>query len=92
MRKHSPLHLIVLMPLRDDWPSAAELIRRLDKAISSEACTMEIILIDDFSTQNYHCLLAILMSQPNCARSGHRPPFPTAFDKSVAVLLLTTMR
>jgi len=39
------------MPLRDDWPSAAELIRRLDKAISSDACTMEIILVDDGSVQ-----------------------------------------
>jgi hypothetical protein len=28
------------MPHRDDWPSAAELIRRLDKAISSDARTM----------------------------------------------------
>ena len=49
MTQHPPLRLIVLMPLRDDWLSAAELIRRLDKAISSEACTMEIILVDDGS-------------------------------------------
>jgi polyisoprenyl-phosphate glycosyltransferase len=46
-----PLRLIVLMPIRDDWPSAAELIRRLDKAISSDVCTMEIILVDDGSVQ-----------------------------------------
>jgi glycosyltransferase involved in cell wall biosynthesis len=39
------------MPLRDDWPSAAELIRRLDKAISSDACTMEILLVDDGSVE-----------------------------------------
>ncbi|MEO6805811.1 MAG: glycosyltransferase [Edaphobacter sp.] len=39
------------MPLRDDWHSAAELIRRLDKAISSSACTVEIFLIDDGSLQ-----------------------------------------
>jgi len=39
------------MPLRDDWPSAAELIRRLDKAISSDASTMEILLVDDGSVQ-----------------------------------------
>jgi polyisoprenyl-phosphate glycosyltransferase len=48
---HSPLRLIVLMPLRDDWASAAELIRRLDKAISFDAYTMEIILVDDGSVQ-----------------------------------------
>ena len=50
-RIHQPLHLIVLMPLRDDWISAAELIRRLDKTISSDACTMEILLVDDGSVQ-----------------------------------------
>ncbi len=51
MTQHPPLRLIVLMPLRDDWPSAAELIRRLDKAISSDACTMEVLLVDDGSVQ-----------------------------------------
>ena len=52
MTPHPPLRLVVLMPLRDDWLSAAELIRRLDKAIASEACTMEIILVDDGSVQS----------------------------------------
>ena len=51
MTPHPPLRLVVLMPLRDDWHSAAELIRRLDKAVSSDACTMEIILVDDGSVQ-----------------------------------------
>jgi polyisoprenyl-phosphate glycosyltransferase len=49
--QHIPLRLVVLMPLRDDWPSAAELIRRLDKAISSDACTMEVLLVDDGSVE-----------------------------------------
>ena len=31
----SLLHVVVLMPLRDDWTSAAKLIRRLGQAISS---------------------------------------------------------
>ena len=44
-----PMRLVVLMPLRDDWLSAAELIRRLDKAMDSARCTMEILLIDDGS-------------------------------------------
>jgi polyisoprenyl-phosphate glycosyltransferase len=47
----SPLHVVVLMPLRDDWASAAELIRRLDQSISSYACTIEIFLVDDGSLQ-----------------------------------------
>jgi glycosyltransferase involved in cell wall biosynthesis len=51
MTQHPPLRLVVLMPLLDDWSSAAELIRRLDKAISSDTCTMEIILVDDGSVQ-----------------------------------------
>lgn len=46
-----PLRLTVLMPLRDDWTSAAELVRRLDKAISRDLCTMDIVLIDDNSVQ-----------------------------------------
>ena len=51
MTEPRPLRLSVLMPLRDDWASAAELIRRLDQAISSHACTMQIILVDDGSVQ-----------------------------------------
>jgi glycosyltransferase involved in cell wall biosynthesis len=51
MIQHLPLHLIVLMPLRDDWRSAAELIRRLDKAIAPYAYTIEICLVDDGSIQ-----------------------------------------
>jgi polyisoprenyl-phosphate glycosyltransferase len=44
-------HLIVLMPLRDDWASAAELIRRIERAVLPETCTMEIVLVDDGSEQ-----------------------------------------
>jgi polyisoprenyl-phosphate glycosyltransferase len=50
---HPPLHLMVVMPLRDDWTSAAELIRRLDSAIPCDACTMEILLVDDASVERY---------------------------------------
>jgi len=45
------LRLTVLMPVRDDWSSAAELIRRLDNAVSSDDRTMEILLVDDGSVQ-----------------------------------------
>ena len=46
-----PLRLTVLMPVRDDWASAAELVRRLDAAVSADAYTMEILLVDDGSLQ-----------------------------------------
>jgi glycosyltransferase involved in cell wall biosynthesis len=41
------------MPLRDDWTSAAELIRRLDKAISACGCagSVETVLVDDGSVE-----------------------------------------
>jgi hypothetical protein len=39
------------MPLRDDWTSAAELIRRIDRSISSEAYRIEIMLVDDGSVK-----------------------------------------
>jgi len=37
----APLRVAVLMPLRDDWASAAELIRRLDQAIRPYPCTLD---------------------------------------------------
>ena len=46
-----PLRVVVLMPLRDDWASASELIRRLDQTISPTLCNMEILLVDDGSLQ-----------------------------------------
>jgi hypothetical protein len=51
MALERPLRFSVLMPVRDDWSSAAELIRRLEKIFSSEACSIEIILVDDASLQ-----------------------------------------
>src|ERR1700677_2853705 len=51
MALERPLRLSVLMPVRDDWSSAAELIRRLEKIFSSEAVAAEIILVDDASLQ-----------------------------------------
>jgi glycosyltransferase involved in cell wall biosynthesis len=39
------------MPLRDDWTSAAELIRRLDQAVSSRPCVLNVLLVDDGSVQ-----------------------------------------
>ena len=38
----SSLNVVVVMPLRDDWSSAAELIRRLDQAIASYPCALHV--------------------------------------------------
>lgn len=47
----SPLRVVLLIPLRDDWVSAAELIRRLDQALSYQPYRTEILLVDDGSRQ-----------------------------------------
>lgn len=39
------------MPLRDDWASAAELIRRLDRALSAHPCNLQILIVDDGSVE-----------------------------------------
>src|SRR5208337_1109361 len=49
----SPLRVVVLMPLRDDWASAAELIRLLDQAVSSYPYTVDVLLVDDGSVQDF---------------------------------------
>ena len=43
--------LVILLPLRDDWKSAAELIRRLDKVLSGYPDTLQILVVDDGSMQ-----------------------------------------
>lgn len=48
-----PLHITILMPLRDDWDSASELIRRLDKAIP-DGSAIEVLMVDDGSLQEYN--------------------------------------
>lgn len=49
----SPLRVAALMPVRDDWTSAAELVRRLDEAICALPCTVDVVLVDDGSIQSY---------------------------------------
>ena len=51
MTQHVPLRLVVLMPVRDDWSSASELILHLDKVLSSAGYTVEILMVDDGSIQ-----------------------------------------
>jgi hypothetical protein len=45
------MHVVILMPLRDDWSSAAKLIDRLDQTLPSNLYTAEILLVDDGSTE-----------------------------------------
>jgi glycosyltransferase involved in cell wall biosynthesis len=41
------------MPVRDDWTSAAELIRRLDQSFHSFPCGLDVLLVDDGSVQGW---------------------------------------
>jgi polyisoprenyl-phosphate glycosyltransferase len=43
----------ILMSLRDDWASAAELMRRLDLAIASLPYCVDVLLVDDGSVQDF---------------------------------------
>lgn len=45
------MHVVILMPLRDDWPSASELIRQLDRALTAHPASFEILLVDDGSIE-----------------------------------------
>jgi glycosyltransferase involved in cell wall biosynthesis len=48
-----PGRAVVLMPVRDDWQSAVELIRRIDQSIDPAQWDLEILLVDDGSIQTY---------------------------------------
>lgn len=45
------------MPLRDDWVSAAELIRRLDQVIPADRFSVHVRLVDDCSSQKCNTTL-----------------------------------
>jgi polyisoprenyl-phosphate glycosyltransferase len=47
------LRATILMSLRDDWASAAELMRRLDLAIASLPYCVDVLLVDDGSVQDF---------------------------------------
>jgi polyisoprenyl-phosphate glycosyltransferase len=48
-----PLHVVVLMPLKDDWVSAAEVTRRLNRAVFADRCVLDVVLVDDGSIQPF---------------------------------------
>lgn len=47
----SPLRVVVLIPLRDDWQSAAVLLDHLDQTLATRRYRVEILLVDDNSRQ-----------------------------------------
>lgn len=51
MDRNFPASLAVLMPVRDDWVSAEELVRRLDRAFACLPYTIEVLMVDDGSVQ-----------------------------------------
>lgn len=67
MTESSPLRLLVLMPVRDDWASGSELIRRLDQTLSSSTCGVDILMVDDGSLQT--CSTADFQSQFSAVRA-----------------------
>ena len=48
----SPLNVVVLIPVRDDWVSVTELLRRLDQTVSSHPYVIDILLVDDCSVES----------------------------------------
>jgi len=51
--RDSPIRVVLLIPLRDDWGSVAELVRRLDEAISAQPYLVQLLLVDDGSIQEF---------------------------------------
>ena len=51
-----PLRVVVLMPVRDDWVSAAELVRSLDRAVSAGpfSVSLDVLMVDDGSVESCH--------------------------------------
>ena len=45
--------ITVIMPVRDDWTSASELVRRMDRIFRPHEFFLDILLIDDGSVRSY---------------------------------------
>jgi polyisoprenyl-phosphate glycosyltransferase len=46
------MHIVVLMPVLNDWVPAQALLSRLDEAFAPKSCTVSAVLIDDGSTDS----------------------------------------
>lgn len=53
MIETQPLRIIILMPLRDDWRSASQLIQWIDQTDQLRKFIFEIFLVDDASLQKH---------------------------------------
>ena len=51
MTQNVGLRLLILMPVRDDWISVAELIRQLDTTVALCGCAVRVLMVDDGSLQ-----------------------------------------
>jgi len=47
----SEFRAVILMPLKDDWASAAELVRRIDRTLSGHPYAVDVLLVDDGSKE-----------------------------------------
>jgi glycosyltransferase involved in cell wall biosynthesis len=63
----SPLNVVILIPIRDDWVSVVELLRRLGQAVPSNPYVIDVLLVDDCSVETLH--LAEVPSQFAAFRS-----------------------
>jgi polyisoprenyl-phosphate glycosyltransferase len=45
------MRVVILMPLRDDWAAAAELLRRLDVALDQYPASFQVLVVDDASVE-----------------------------------------
>lgn len=60
------MHVVILMPLRDDWTSAAELVRQLDQALATYPASFEILLVNDGSMERVQASAF----RPSCGAVG----------------------
>jgi len=51
----SPHHIVVLLPVHNDWVSAAELIRSLDRKVSADDASvcLDVLMVDDGSVESW---------------------------------------
>jgi glycosyltransferase involved in cell wall biosynthesis len=54
----SPLNIVVLLPVRDDWLSVAELISTLDEVVSAAPADvrLDVLMVDDGSVETWHAM------------------------------------
>lgn len=51
MLRHQSLHLILCIPIFNDWASVVELITRIDQVLAARAVEVDVLLVDDRSSE-----------------------------------------